>query len=265
MSPKTIFKSISRFAAGFRPEPYQVVVMVLLVVVVGSFILRVRQGEGEGLDASVLYNDDNPANQEKQKKQAKKEFYQTGEYDANLKYAERVREASAISLGLSLFLLRERIMEQKTSASINDILARFDTHELKPPGVRVQSNSGADYGLVRSTRGVYLLRYRAKPFVLEVLACGTNGMSDGAIFLLRVPDQARAQIVGGDSTQVVASWAVLYVAPNNRAAWIPPAFSPAETFVNTGWQLEPLQANDVSPDRLAELNRYLSIDTPLHK
>lgn len=258
MLPKKLFKSTLRFAAGFSPEPYQVVVMILLVVVVGSFYLRVRQGDGEALDASVVYDNENAANQEKQKKQAKKEFYQTGEYDANLKYAERVREASAISLGLSLFLLRERIMEQKTSVSINDILTRFDTHELKPPGVKNQSNPSADYGLLRTSRGTYLLRYRAKPFVLEVLACGTNGMTDGAIFLLRVPDQARAQIVGGDSTQVVASWAVLYLAPNNRAAWIPPAFSPTETFVNTGWQLEPLQANDVSPDRLAELNRYLS-------
>lgn len=259
MSPKKLLKSISRFAGAFRPEPYQVVVIVFLIIVIGSFFARVRRGDDDALNASVLYKDDVAAQQEKQRKQNKKEFYQTGEYDANLKYAERVREASAISLGLSIFLLRERLMEQKTSVSINDILTRFESHELKPPGVKNQPTANADYGLLRTSRGLYLLRYRAKPFVLEVLACGTNGMSDGAIFVLRVPDQARTQIVGGDSTQVVASWAVLYVAPeNNRAAWIPPAFSPPETFVNTGWRMEPLQANDVSPDRLAELNRYLS-------
>jgi hypothetical protein len=185
-----------------------------------------------------------------------------GENDSSLRYAERVKEASSIGLGLSLFLIRERVSHGRV-LPISQVMSEFSRNELLPPGVEVVSAPAmADYGVAKTLRGMYVIRYSAKPLALEVLGTGWNGLSDGAVFVVRAPDtNAGSQNPGGIYGPKVSSaggWATLFEAPENEGHSIPAAFAPVQTYQAMNWQVKSLTQVDISPEKLEQLNSFLN-------
>lgn len=184
----------------------------------------------------------------------------TGEDDKNVRYAERIREASSIGLGISLFLINRRVANNRV-LTLAEAMAEFAQSDLLPPGVIVLFPAPPkSYGLLRTKSGFYFLNYSPKPLRVEILAGSINGLLDGAVFVLRIPDTAAANMKPAvDSAKVssAGAWATIFEAPDNENHYIPPPFAPAQTYVAMDWQIRPLQQAEMSPQRLQELNDYL--------
>jgi len=183
-----------------------------------------------------------------------------GDSDKNVRYAERVREASSIGLGASLFLVSQRVSRNRVM-TLPDVMKEFAKSDLLPPGVTVLfPNTPASYGLLKTERGFYYLNYSAAPLKVEILAASLNGLADGAEFILRVPDTSAANMKPSvDSSKVssAGAWATIFEAPENENHYIPPPFSPVASFTAMNWKIRPLQQSEMSPERIKELNEYL--------
>ncbi|HLM59896.1 MAG TPA: hypothetical protein VK308_03730, partial [Pyrinomonadaceae bacterium] len=99
-----------------------------------------------------------------------------------------------------------------------------------------------------------------KPLRVEILAASFNGLADGAIFVMRVPDTSAANIkpdVDSSKVSSAGAWATIFEAPENDNHYIPPPFSPYQAYEAMNWQIRPLQQSEMSPQRIQELNAYL--------
>lgn len=185
-----------------------------------------------------------------------------GDDDKNVRYSERIREASSIGLGLSIFLVNERISKNRVM-TLPEVMREFPASELLPPGVTavLTANPPVAYGVLRTTSGAYYIYYSPKPLKIEILAASINGLADGGVFILRVPDTSAANLkLPLESNRKISSagaWATLFEAPENSDHYIPPPFSPANAFTAINWQIRPLQQTEFSPNRMKELNDYL--------
>lgn len=183
-----------------------------------------------------------------------------GETDKNVRYAERVREASSIGLGLSLYLVRERVSRDRT-LSLQEAMSEFAKSDVLPPSCQVLlPDRQTDYGLVQTARGIYYIRYSPSPLKIEILSGGFNGLSDGSTFILRVPDTSAANLpIEANSLKVksAGAWATIFEAPENENHYIPPPFTPVQTFTAMNWQVRGLQQTELSAERVQELNGFL--------
>lgn len=257
---RNILSSILGF---FRPDSNQIVFIVAIVVIVGAF--AVSRMSGDQLDATVEFAEAGKQRSDfrKSRTQLNSEAVRLGESDPGAAMTERIREASAISIGLGWFLLNERVSDNpKITESVNELMDNFSQSPLLPPGAIVLNRAiNTDYGLIETRLGVYYVRYRARPLTVELLACGKKGASDGAVFALRMPDSSAASYTaaqpGAPKMKVAGTWASLYLAPDNQNAYIPPPFSPFTAYLNTGWKPEVLRANDFSVEKINELQNFL--------
>lgn len=180
--------------------------------------------------------------------------------DKNVRYAERVREASSIGLGISIFLVSERVSKNRV-LTLPEVMKEFSKSELLPPGVTVLlPDTPASYGLLKTTSGFYYLNYSAAPLRIEVLAASFNGLRDGAVFVLCVPDTSAANMkpsAGSAKVSSAGAWATIFEAPDNDDHYIPPPFSPVATYAAMNWQVRPLQQSEMSPQRVQELNDFM--------
>lgn len=183
-----------------------------------------------------------------------------GEDDSMVRQTERVREASSIGLGLSLFLVRERVSNNRT-LNLKEVMTEFAKSEILPPGCQVlQPDKTVDYGVVRTQRGIYYVRYLSQPLKIEILSSGVNGLADGNTFILRLPDTSAAKIpVEANSPKVTTAgaWATLFEAPPNVNHYIPAPFAPAQSFQAMNWKIVGLQQVEFSPEKLQEINNFL--------
>lgn len=183
-----------------------------------------------------------------------------GETDSNARYADRVREASSIGLGLSLYLVRERVSKDRT-LTLSETMTEFAKSDVLPPSCEVLlPDRPTDYGLVKSAQGIYYVRYSPSPLKIEILSGGYNGLADGSVFILRVPDTSAANLPlenASPKTTSAGAWATIFEAPANQNHYIPPAFAPVQTFTAMNWQVRPLQQTELSAARMQELNNFL--------
>lgn len=258
-------KTISRFFGFFAPDATQVVIIVALGVIVVLF-LAMRFASSERLEATVTINDDEKQTGSNGVTKQTLAAISAGETDANVRLAERVREASAVGLGLSLTIVRQRLETNKIETDLAALLKKFAASELMPPQTNlITPDAALPYGIMGTTRGLYYIRYNPSPLKLEILACGHRGLQDGAVFVLRVPDTTAASSASArpvvapynSQTAYAGYWASLFVSPDNKDAYLPPPFSSAEIYLRAGWRVEPLRATQFSQEKLQLLNSFL--------
>lgn len=256
-----------RFAQGlqkfFKPEPPQVVIFVMICVfsLMAYFSMTAEQTH----ELRVQYAD------KKNKLAADEaavsaEVISLGETDPTVKYAERQREASAIGLGLSLYIVRQKISYDRDFKDIPVLMSEFSKSDIFPPQTKlIQTQNAVPYGIFATTRGLYYVRYQAAPLKLEIIACGANGLKDGAVFVLRLPETAAANSSVQDSAADLTNgksapagkWATLFVSPSAGNPYLPPAFSDASVYQNSGWTIEPLRSTEFSPEKIQQLQKFL--------
>jgi hypothetical protein len=184
-------------------------------------------------------------------------------YDPGTKTTERVREASAIGLGLSLMLVNERLeSNNKVDPDLNAILKRYSSHELFPAGTYlVTPDKPVPFGILTTAAGVYYIRYQPSPLKIEILSSGKKGLEDGSVFVVRLPDTSAVSanlVTSYDSKTIIAGyWATIFVAPDTPNAYLPQPFVGTDVYQRAGWRVEPLRATAYTQEKLATLNNFL--------
>ena len=259
---KNILSSIFGF---WKPDSNQLVFIVAGIVIFGGFLIS-RYAGVEKLNTNVQIEDNAPIeNFKKSRTQLNSDSIRLGETDPTLKLAERTREASALAIGLGWYVLNERVTDSpKITPDVSDLMQDFARSPLLPPGCRVLNTTvKTDYGLVQTARGLYFIRYRARPVMIEILASGRDSSLDGAVFSLRLPDRQAAEYLvnqpNSADVKIAGAWASIYVAPENQNAYIPPAFAPGSAYINTGWKPDVLRVGDFSPEKINGLQKFLEV------
>ncbi len=219
----------------------------------------IRYAGRNRLDVSVAYQDMSQPQGESRSGARSQEVRASslGEGDVSVRYADRLRDASALALGLTLHVLHERISNRRILLNSASVLSGFEQTGLLPPQMTIAAQSAqVNYGTVLSPRGLYIVRYRPTPVTIEVLACGAKGLQDGAVFMVRVPE-AQAPPVTLEPQQQAGNFASVFIAPMNDAV-IPAEFSSAQAYAAAGWRQEPLRTVPFTAEQLNNLRTWLA-------
>ncbi len=251
----TILNKILRsFSAWFgRRSPVAVVLLVASVVLLSGVAFRFLHGDvfEPNINWDTQASGEAKRSPLRTKQVPDKAFFVD---DPVAHYADRLREASALAIALSITAVHERLANHRIYPKLDGLLAATGQSDLLPPKMEVLN----PVGVVSSPRGLYYVRYRVNPFGIEVLAVGSRGFNDGAIFVVRVPDTtlppSQSELA---PTAQAGAYATLFTAPYNAAALIPMPFAPAHTFSAAGWTLEPLRAAPYTQKQMDELQTWL--------
>lgn len=254
MKIKELVKSSWKF---FKPnETILIFVGIFLFMTILTVVSMYRRENK--FESNVQY--ENLTAEQRRQVESMTEDVKLGEDDAVVRQTERIREASSIGLGLSLFLVRERVSNDRV-LNLKETMTEFGKSEILPPGCHVlQTDKNTDFGIIRTRRGVYYIRYLAQPLKIEILSSGINGTADGNTFILRLPDTSAAKIpVEANSPKVTSAgaWATLFEAPSSENHYIPPPFASAQAFQAMNWKIVGLQQAEFSPEKLQEINNFL--------
>ena len=251
------FGSVLKGLGGFfQPEAPQVViaVVVLTICVLAYFSMNAEKTH----DLKVEYAAQK--NRLARDEAVETDVVQLAETDPTLRYAERQREASGIGLGLSLFVVRQRISYGRGFSDVQSLLNEFAKSDIFPPQMTMLvPRQTVAYGILASGRGLYYVRFQPSPLKIEILACGSDGSESGAVFVLRLPETSAANVAveQNPNVGVAGKWATLFVSPASGNAYLPPPFAAADVYQNSGWTIEPLRAADISPDKLNQIQQFL--------
>lgn len=229
-------------------------IFTVLAIVTGVSMYR-RETKFEG---NLVYQ--NLSSEQRRQAEKMPEIAKVGEDDTSFRLSERIREASAVGLGLSMYLVHERISDNRV-LTLQQMMSEFSKSDLLPPAAVVLfPDRQTDYGIVKTALGAYFVRYSPAPLKIEILSSGFQGLGDGATFIIRLPDTSAASLrVTANSPKVTSAgaWATLFLAPENENHYIPAPFSPVQTFAAMNWQITPLQQTELSPAKVQELNTFL--------
>ena len=153
--------------------------------------------------------------------------------------AARVREASALVVGLSLLAVSEQ-MQRRPVATVTQLVDRMTAQHLLPPGLTRQ---GA--GVLVSPHANLHLRYRVQPFGLEVVSLAHERV-DGPAIIARLA-----------ASHDEAGEAVLFIAKRFAGVVLPEPFLPAAQINALGWQSEPLRERADAAEELAQLQNWV--------
>lgn len=255
-----LFKGLGSF---FKPEVPQVIIFVTIFVfgILAYFSMSAQQTHElrvqYDIKKSKLAADDSTVSTE---------VVRLGETDPTVRYVERQREATSIGLGLSLFILRQKVVSSREYRDTPELMTDFAKSDILPPQTKlIPTRNAVPYGLFATTRGIYYVRYQFAPMKLEIIATGANGIKDGAVFVLRLPETAAANLpettaandLTNGKSNPAGKWATLFVAPSSGDAFLPPAFSDAAVYQKSGWTVEPLRAVEFSPEKTQQLQKFL--------
>ena len=202
---------------------------VIVTLIMGTrFISSVLTNDIGGVDPRITL----PPNQvqeilEQQRRQQVRAFVSVSEGEV-ARTEERIREATAVALAVSLFAATESLA-QRVPVSDRALLSGVKKVGLLPPGMQLIDDSV----LVTSERGTLRVRYRLEPLCIEVVSIGRE-RTDGPALLIRVP----SMIVGKDETRDV----VLYMATRLDEITIPQPFASEAQIIALGFAPEPLRA-----------------------
>jgi hypothetical protein len=202
---------------------------IIVTLIMGTrFVLSVLTNDIGRVDPRITL----PPNQaqeilEQQRRQQVRAFVSVSEGEV-ARTEERIREAMAVALGVSLFAATE-LLSHRIPASELALLSGVQKAGLLPPGMGLIDNSV----LITSERGTLRVRYRPEPLCIEVVSIGRE-RTDGPALLLRVP----SMIAGKDETMDV----LLYMATRLDEITIPQPFASEAQIIALGFAPEPLRA-----------------------
>jgi len=165
-----------------------------------------------------------------------------------IRTTERLREVSALTMGLVLYATRERI-EGRTPGTVDALLAGVTRHGLMPPGLTPQGQSGTIVATHRTRigtapHGTLFVRYRPEPLGIEVIAVSRE-RRDGPALMMRVPDD------GGES-----EGAGFLMATSLDAVVVPQPFASESEVLAAGWSRESLRAVKPVPEEGQNLRAW---------
>lgn len=154
--------------------------------------------------------------------------------------AIRVREVSALVVGLTLFAVNEGLAKRPI-ASVEALTDRFASNGLAPPGIARRDAKGVH----SSDRATIYVRYRPEPLAVEVVSLGHEPL-DGPAIIGRI-------ISGGDEN----AGAELFIAHQLGNVSLPEPFAPSAQAAAMNWSVEPLRERNLAPQELEQLNHWL--------
>ena len=202
---------------------------VIVTLIMGTrFVSSVLTNDIGGVDPRITL----PPNQvqqilEQQRRQQARAFVSVSEGEV-ARTEERIREAMAVALAVSLFAATESL-SHRIPASELALLSGVEKAGLLPPGMGLIDNPV----VITSERGTLRVRYRPEPLCIEVVSIGRE-RTDGPALVLRVP----SMIAGKDETRDV----VLYMATRLDEITIPEPFASEAQIIPLGFAPEPLRA-----------------------
>ena len=202
---------------------------VVVTLILGTrFVSSVLTDDIGGVDPRITL----PPNQVQeilvqQRRQQVRAFVSVSEGEV-ARTEERIREATAVALAVSLFASTESL-SHRVPASELALLSGVEKAGLLPPGMGLIDNSS----LITSERGTLRVRYRPEPLCIEVVSIGRE-RTDGPALLIRVP----SMIAGKDETRDV----VLYMATCLDEITIPQPFASEAQIIALGFAAEPFRA-----------------------
>jgi hypothetical protein len=152
--------------------------------------------------------------------------------------AARVREVSALVMGLTLLAVQEAIAGH-TVPSSEALTDRFVTRQLLPPMIRVSSARA----VLESDTAVLYIRYRVVPLALEVVSLGRTP-EDGAPIIGRI-------VTGSDEHSA------LFIARQSMGATLPEPFLPAAQVIALNWSAEPWRERAFAPQEMEQVQHAL--------
>lgn len=153
--------------------------------------------------------------------------------------AVRVREVSALVLGLTLFAVSEGL-QQRPVNSVESLVSRFASRGLLPPGLHAHTAQGA----FDSPLATLYVRFRPLPLGVEVVSLSKDADSGSPLL---------GRLITNASDEPSAA---LFLARSRQAALPAPFVSSAE-IVALNWSSEPLRERMFTPQELAQLNTWL--------
>lgn len=154
--------------------------------------------------------------------------------------ALRVREASALVMGMTLFAVNEGL-QRRPVIRVESLTARFVASGLLPPGITQHNTSG----VLSSERATIYVRYRPEPLAIEIVSLGQDERDGPAII---------ARIITGSEQETGAS---LLLARQLGNVTLPTPFTPNAEITALNWSVEPLRERTFTEQELAQLNTWL--------
>jgi hypothetical protein len=152
--------------------------------------------------------------------------------------AARVREVSALVMGLTLLAVQEAITGHAVTSS-EALTERFVTRQLLPPTIR----PSAARAVLESETAVLYVRYRVEPLALEVVSLGRTS-EDGAPIIGRI-------VTGSDEHSA------LFLARQSKGVTLPEPFLPAAQVIALNWSAEPWRERAFAPQELEQMQHAL--------
>lgn len=153
--------------------------------------------------------------------------------------AERLREVSALVMGLTLLAVDEGL-NHRPLPNVASLIDRFARRNLLPPTITANSANGA----LASPRAVIYVRYRPAPLAIEVVSLGREREDGPAII---------GRIATGDDEEGAA----LFVARGLGNVALPAAFTPTAQMAEMNWTLEPLRERVLTSQEQESLGAWL--------
>jgi len=165
-----------------------------------------------------------------------------------IRTTERVREVSALMMGLVLYATRERI-EGRTPRTVDELLAGVTSSGLVPPGLTPHGQSGTLIATHRTRvgtaiHGTLYVRYRPEPLGVEVIAIGQE-RRDGPAIMMRLPDEETGSEGAG-----------FLMATRLDAVVVPQPFASESEVIAAGWSRESLRAVKPAPEEQQNLREW---------
>jgi hypothetical protein len=154
--------------------------------------------------------------------------------------AIRVREASALAMGLTLLAVNEALASRPI-LNVETLLTRLISRHLLPPGIKPQDSKG----VLESVYAVIYVRYRTDPLAVEIVSIGRNE-PDGPPIIARIA-------TGSDEN----AGATLFLARQINDVAIPEPFAQASRITAMNWSIEPMRERSFSAQELEQINGWL--------
>lgn len=147
--------------------------------------------------------------------------------------AQRLREAGALAMAISLSSFEEFAATGKFHANLNETLVDLQERKLVPPGIEI------DHGSMSSLSSILKLNYRPSPFSFEILSVPSKG-SRGPAILFRFP------LPPGEKNTVI-----YFRSSGDDSYSIPAPFSTTEQIVTNAWRIEHWRGETLHIDQSA--------------
>jgi hypothetical protein len=221
-----------------RPSPALVVTATALCVISLVIVANLISARWSRLNARVEIADPLIESIDTQAKKISTSFnLPDGEVERT---ASRVREASALVMGLTLMAVSE-VLARRSVPSVETLLSLFVERKLLPPGIRPHDAKG----ILKSDHATIYIRYRPEPLAIEIVSIGRDER-DGPAIITRI-------VTGVDDS----SGASLLIAKQIKEMSIPAPFLPIAQVTAMNWSVEPLREPALSSQEIETVNAWL--------